>query len=314
MKKIGIVLTCAGMGDILSSTPIIRYLYKIYNYKIPVFTYNVELFKNSPYVNIYEYSEHEKFKNEYELIYTFQIDKSVHTRINLVQLHSKSVGVELLPSEMSLDFFPDKDDIIKYLPKRYIVIHPTKTWPSRTWPFKNWQKLTNMLNDNNIEVISIGKDSSEIGTYNTQKPVFNIKIKKGINLLNKLTIHQTWHIINNSMMLIAMDSGILHLAGTTDVNIIQLGSSINPFFRTPYRNSSQSYKLTYIKGDCDLFCASDSFYAIKHNNNHRTLPPIPFCLKHPETIGDTNNIDENIYRCHPSTDKVYKSILKIIDS
>jgi hypothetical protein len=110
-----------------------------------------------------------------------------------------------------------------------------------------------------------------------------------------------------------MDSGILHLAGTTNTQIIQLGSSINPFFRSPYRKGTQYYKYSYIMGECDKFCASDIKNNVKYNNNYKSLSPVPFCLEHPETIGDKSNFDINIYRCHPGVDKVKNEVIRLYD-
>ena len=80
MKKISVILSCRGLGDILSSIPIIRYLHKLYGYNIPVFTYSPLIFKNFPYVDVYEFNEHEKYKDEFEIISSFQIRNNVHTR------------------------------------------------------------------------------------------------------------------------------------------------------------------------------------------------------------------------------------------
>jgi ADP-heptose:LPS heptosyltransferase len=312
MKKIAIVLSCNGIGDILSSIPLIRYLFKNYNYKIPVFTYNTSIFKNFPYIDVYHYNDLHLYNEEFNFYSTFQIHKNVHTRVDIRQLHANELGIQLLPEELHLEYYPNEFENID-LPDNYIVIHPVKTWPSRTWNPNRWQELVNLLNDNNINVVSVGRDSSEVGTYNTQKPVFNINIKKGLNLINKLDLDQTWHILNKSMMVITMDSGILHLAGTTNSFIVQLGSSINPKFRSPYRFGSQKYKYEYILGDCDLFCASNSKYNVKIHGDHKKLPPVPFCLERIESIGQNNNLDTEIYQCHPSVDKVYKKIKKIID-
>jgi len=311
MKKISIILSCSGLGDILSSIPTIRYLHNIYGYNILVFTHNVDVFKNFPYVDVFPFSDHLKYEDEFEIISTFQIGLNTHTRTDIRQLHAKNLKFELLPSEMDLEFYPDEYTEIPELPERYVVIHPSKTWPSRTWNPDRWQKMVDKLIDNDIKVVIIGKDSSEVGTYNTEKPVFGIK--NGINLVNKLNIDQTYHVIDKSHMVITMDSGILHLAGCTDTYILQLGSSINPKFRTPYRKGSQDYKYSYVLGGCELFCASDSKYSIKYNGRHDIMPPVPFCLERTESIGDKNNLDENIYKCHPSVDRVLEEVTHLYE-
>jgi len=223
MKKIAIILSCNGLGDILSSIPTIRYMYNAYGYNISVFTYKPSIFKNFSYIDVYHYEQKDEYNDVFDFYSTFQISKNVHTRTDIRQLHANEFGIQLLPDELNLEYYPGNYQFIDNLPNNYIVIHPVKTWPSRTWNPERWQELVNLLNDNNINVVSVGKDSSETGTYNIQKPVFDIKIKKGLNLINKLSLDQTWHVINKSNMVITMDSGILHLAGTTDTFIIQLG-------------------------------------------------------------------------------------------
>jgi hypothetical protein len=119
--------------------------------------------------------------------------------------------------------------------------------------------------------------------------------------MNKTTLSQSWHLIDKSMCFITMDSGLLHLAGTTDSNILQLGSSINKEFRAPYRNGSQDYKYHYVGGGCSLFCGSDMKYGVKEWGDIQGVPPLINCLENKPT-----------FECHPSVDQVFNKILEII--
>jgi len=123
-------------------------------------------------------------------------------------------------------------------------------------------------------------------------------------------LSQAWNIINNSICVVTMDSGILHLAGTTDTHIIQLGSSIDPEYRAPYRNGSQEYKYKYIGGNCKLFCASNMKYYLRDWETGydgatplQSVPLIDTCLEHKKIID-----------CHPNVDDVFDSILSIWNS
>jgi len=98
-----------------------------------------------------------------------------------------------------------------------------------------------------------------------------------------------------------MDSGLLHLAGTTDVNIIQLGSSIDPEFRSPYRQGSQNYKYHYVRGGCGLNCASDMKYGVREWGTIQGIPSLVGCLERKKT-----------FECHPSVLQVYQKILEIV--
>lgn len=303
--RILVLIGSHSLGDTLCAIPTIKHLNQVYQKNIHVFTYQPELLKNFPYITL---TDNYNVEENDMLIESFRPDKFVHTRTDIRQLHAISSGFQLLPEEMNIDFYPDQYEPIDNLPENYIVIHPSKTWPSRTWEPDRWQELILKLNNLNISVVIIGKDSSEFGTYHIQKPVYNLKVNNGLNLINKIGIHQTWHILNKSSMVITMDSGILHFAGTTDTYIIQLGSSIDPRLRSPYRNGTQSYKYSYILGECNLFCSSNMKYNIRHNNDHNKMPPVAFCLETPETIGQDIDPDPNIYKCHPTVDQVINEI------
>ena len=187
---------------------------------------------------------------------------------------------------------------------KYVMIHPTHTWATRTWDQKQWQGLIDLLNDAGIPVVAIGRDSSEVGFYNTQKPVMDINIKLGKSLLNDPTndpAELRWMMKNEALMVVTMDSGILHLAGTTDVRILQLGSSIHPKLRAPWRNGSQSYNYEYVLGSCAEFCSSNMKYNIKEWGDIMGVPPQVKCLANKPT-----------FECHPNYKKVYNKIIEVI--
>jgi len=308
-NKIYVLVGCNGIGDVLSSGPMIKKLHKIYNKKINVFTYAPEIYKNVPYVEIVDNFD----RSEGNLaIESFAINKFIHCRNDIRQIHAMAAGFQLTPQEMQVDFYPDEYKKIEELPKDYIVIHPSKSWPSRTWHKNYWDDLVERLNAKNVAVVVVGKDSGEVGTFKIKKPVYQINPKIGLNLVNKINLHQTWHVLNKARLVITMDSGILHLAGTTDTQIIQLGSSVNPYFRIPYRNGSQEYKHIYVSGKCALMCASDMKYNIQHNGNHKIMPPVAFCLENQSSIGKDLDFNPDVYACHPSVDQVFKETLKFL--
>ena len=313
MKKILLDLSdCYGIGDILSSTPTLRKLYQSYGRKITISTHIPELFDSNPYVEKVYNSKVINLnyvKDQYIVHSTFDIlgkktERDVeykHSIIDIRQYHAISLGFMLSENEMECDYYPKDFENIDELPKKYVLIHPVQTWSNRTWSASNWMKLTKQLNDNGISVVSIGKDSSETGFFNINKPTFNFEIKNGLNLINKTSLSQAWHLINKSICFVTMDSGLLHLAGTTDAEITMLGSAIKPEFRKPYRHGSQDYKLFYILGGCNLHCCSDMKYGVKEWGDIQGVPPLINCLENKKT-----------FECHPSVDNVYNHINNIL--
>ena len=308
MKDVCIdVLGCRALGDTLAVTPTLRKLFNSYGKKISVATHQTEIFKNNPYVDNIFNEITDEIKNDYEVFESFNIGYHPngicykHNAMDIRQFHAVNLGFMLTRDEMSMDYFPDEVESIEGLPEKYVLIHPVQNWNSRTWDAKKWQMLTKLLNERGIAVISVGKDSSELGGSNVDKPVFNFNIDIGLNLMNQTTLSQTWWLINGAMCFITMDSGLLHLAGTTDSEIIQLGSSIHPQFRAPYRKNNQGYKYHYVLGGCGLHCASDMKYGVREWGSIQGIPSLVNCLERKET-----------FECHPTIFAVYNKVLEIV--
>ena len=310
MKPVCLNLSeCNGLGDLICATPAIKKISEAYESKITVLSKMPEVFKNNPHVEkSYKSSsvDMEYFEEHYLMHNSFynmgkKNERGVeykHNRIDIRQMHAINLGFTLLPHEM--DCFYEPTEPCKHIieNKRYVVIHPVTTWESRTWAAENWMRLTKELNERGIFVVSIGKDSSETGFFNVEKPVFNFEIEHGINLMNKTSISDCWHIISGAACFVTMDSGLLHLAATTPAPIIQLGSSINPYFRIPYRNGVQGKGISYVHGTCPLFCASDMKYGVGEWGSIQGVPPLIKCLENKPT-----------YECHPTVEQVLDSIL-----
>jgi autotransporter strand-loop-strand O-heptosyltransferase len=305
MSDLYLKIHSPSLGDTIASTPTLRKLSKTYNKKINVITHVKAVFANNPYVNnIYSFEDFDnlKFKiNKQNMFETFLgcgiknqygVEKK-HNTIDIRQFHAIDLGFMLLPEEMEYDYVADSYEDINNLPDEYICLHVSETWESRTYKKESWQNLINDLNNNGIAVVLIGKNGYETGFYNIQKNVFNLQINNGLDLTNKLNLSQSWHVINKAKAFVTMDSGPMHLAGTTDTFIIQLGSSINNRLRAPYRNNSQDYKYKYLSGSCNIFCASDMKYGIKEWGNINGVPPLIKCLENKPS-----------YDCHPSVYEV----------
>lgn len=306
--SIAISINSGGLGDTLAAIPTIRKVSKAYETPITVFSHYPNLFQNHPCVK--ETFNLNSSKEGYTILNTFnqlagkqhsiggQKTQFKHPHIHISQFHALSLGFTLLPEEMEMDLYIKKNWEVPY--KNYVVIHPTHTWPSRTWDVKNWQELVYQLNSKNIPVIAIGKTSKEYGNLGVyEKTPMDIEIPYGENFMNspKSTIPKLLGLLDKADYVITMDSGVLPLAGTTNTHIVQLGSSINPKHRAPYRKGTQDYKYTYVKGGCDLLCASNLKYNIRTHGHLQETPPLAKCLENKPT-----------FECHPTPSQVSKFI------
>lgn len=312
MKTPVFYTTTPSIGDLICATPTIKKIAKTYKSKVVVVSPSPWILKNNPFVS---QSIHindvllSDLERDYDVHKSFHLlgkrdplgIEFKHAICDIRQFHSKDLGFMLTPEELSCDYFSDPFDSCMSgidLPENYVVIHPVQSWESRTWEESKWRDLCNKLAESNIPVVAVGKNSGEYSDHLQQdKPVF--EIDSVIDYTNKTSLDQTWHILNGARCVITMDSGILHLAGTTDTFIIQIGSSIHPYFRAPYRHSSQSYKYSYVSGSCKIHCASNLEYSLRDWGNIQSVTIINTCLENKPT-----------FECKPSSELVFLDVMK----
>jgi ADP-heptose:LPS heptosyltransferase len=301
-------------GDVLYATPVLKHLSIKYNQKFYLETDKPSIFKNNPYVKkIFDTSKEEKCNlDNVEFFNCNNYKESPYggkyliRNMFMVDFWSTKFGFTLTPEQKTLEYYPDKE--FNYpesisLPKNYIVISPSITDSCRTWEEAKWKNLIHQIkSQTDLDIVITGKTIHEDKHSNFTKSTWNLSKLGVIDLTDKLNLPCLWSVINNSKAFITHNSGGLPFAGTTDTNIILLGGAIHPHYRLPYRKGSQSYKQTYISGDCKIHCQSD----IKYNVNDKgdllkSWCKGGFCFERKET-----------FECHPSPDKVFKILMEII--
>ncbi len=314
-KQILLKIFGSGMGDALTATPSIRKLSDIYSSKISIRSKYQALFQNNPYIENNFSFDDVVDESAYEIFSVFeQYSSTKLNKIDSLRKHHSccterscayDLGFDLRSDELQLDFFSTNNCIYDFKNiDNYICLHTTSNWKNRTWSQQNWQKLSDDLYKLGFNIVVIGKDYEEINFDESicYKKCFVPLGNNIINLTNDgSSINDLWHIINNAKAIVTFDSGPLHLAGTTDTWIFQIGSARHPEFNAPYRKGSQKYKHIFIGGECSLFCASNLKYSVREWNSINSIHYLPVCQENYETM-----------RCHPNSDQVLQQIKSII--
>lgn len=305
MAKYGLKISGC-FGDVLYSTPTLRYMSISHNQKMDLETNRPEIFINNPYVDRIYNPEKNEFLPEDVISYNInghnfgESQKQIRV-MHTVDYWSTHLGFILKSEDKTLDFFPDPMDMD--LPNgNYVVINPSVTWECRTWSKENWENLVNLLSSFNIKVVVTGQKI--IYGQNDIKSFFNLENKNIIDFTNRLNLSQLWHLVNNCLAVITMAAGLLPFAGTTDAYIIELGSATHPEYRTPFRKGSQNYKHFFVPGKCGIHCQSEMKYNIFGENEKITKWNgfrSPGCYENKET-----------YECHPSVESVMNSVLEVL--
>ncbi len=301
MSEFGIKVSGC-LGDIINVTPLIKYISRCHNVKLHLETNLPNLFINNPYIKkVYDTNSGEIIP-ENVLIYDCNIhqnngiQKQIR-KMSMFDYFSTSLGFQVLPEERTLEFYPDPLDF--ELPSgKYVVLNPSITWESRTWPKEKWEELANKILSSGLKVVIDGKDVN----YGDDKKTFhNIDNENIINTGNKLNLSQLWHLLNNSLAVVTLDTGMLHFAGTTNAHIIEVGSAIHHYYKTPWRNGSQEYKHTFVGGSCKLFCQSDMKYNTNGSNKITDGFPSHGCFENKPT-----------FECQPSVNGVFNAVLELL--
>lgn len=316
---IGIWIDTLALGDTIAAIPTCKKISEAYQTKVAIFTTHPQIFLDQPWALCIQGPEsistftnikiHRLFGpivgKSYELHGGERIEWR-YSNMDIRQFHAVSQGFTLTEDEMETKiYYPTRprELFTNKVVKDYVMIHPTQTWATRTWPEEMWQELVDQLYERDVPVVAVGRSSKESGFYNVDKPVMNLYIANGVNLLddpdNDIS-ELRWMMNNRAKCVVTMDSGILHVAGTTDVEIIQLGSSIDPKLRAPYRKKSQTYKYQYVGGSCGLFCSSNMKYNVNVHGSIHGVPPQVYCLENKPT-----------FECHPTVNQVLDAILKL---
>ncbi|MFH1461975.1 MAG: glycosyltransferase family 9 protein [bacterium] len=145
---------------------------------------------------------------------------------------------------------------------KFIILSPNTTWPSKHWPEKNWIKLINRLsteNSKNHTIVLLGKDFGD-----QAKDIYEYCNKNNINIIAapKWNLLQTSYLILKSKLLIAPDTGILHLA-----DFLQK-KSIGIFGPTLAKKHGPFLLTENIKNVIQIECPH--FYQKTHRNSKRS--------------------------------------------
>ena len=254
-KPIGIVLACEGLGDCLYSMAVIRKLkeHSRGRYRFDLFTHHPQLFAACPYVeNVYSIGDAaalRAYPNKTHKL--FELDKLPHGLMDTFDFVSVPLGLGGLSfREKRLEYFPVEADTARPFD---VVINTSMTWRARSWSMENWQRLANALLERGFSVAVVGKDVTSAADGMTKR---SAPLAGAVNLVNALSLDQTYFTIGKARLFVSCQNGLSVLAGATDTEIVVLDMSIEWSKRAIYRNESPFYKVTYVKGNCGIYCAS----------------------------------------------------------
>lgn len=148
-------------------------------------------------------------------------------------------------------------DITKFnLPDKYITLATGYTAEVREFTPSAVNGVIDYAKAKGYEVVFLGQKQTPTGAKHVIEGTFNeaINYEKGIDLINDTTLLEATKIISNSKALVAVDCGLMHIAGCTDTSIVGGFTTVSPEVRMPIRNDILGYNFYPVVPNDDLAC------------------------------------------------------------
>lgn len=233
-----LVIRRLALGDVVMITPILRALHNSYT-EIDVLTDFPSILRNNPYVNNILSSADEQLINyrKYDCVINLDISLENNPKLHAIDAYSLTALHSLLPDcDKRMEMFPNEDDknvVNEYLSQfntEPIIIHMRNHNPkhfesnSRNLPQMFWVHLLLKLSNFDIPIIQVG----------TKGDFHCIGIRNVHSAVDKFSLHQLQYLITKSRLVLCVDTGVMHIAGTTNTPIVALFTLCPPEIRKPF--------------------------------------------------------------------------------
>ena len=162
--------------------------------------------------------------------------------------------------------------------RRYVVVSYGSTSENRRMLPEVFNDIKKHIFSKGYEVVLLGSRSH---TLNIQggceiKATFEGLDTDGcIDMIDKTNVKEVLSIIAGSEGMIGIDGGLLHLAGMTDVPIVMGFTTVDPYYRIPYRDGIKGHNVFVVEpdGECK-YCqttACNGFGFFYHICNTKTF-------------------------------------------
>lgn len=249
------------MGDVIAAVPTVKYMVENYytdpaSYFVVAKQHFRPLFPFVPETNFKDYDKKDNFWGMPSILLGL-INKKKETGIT--RLTPKHMHLSQFASIMLADrILPDKDlNYVSLEPvdinhfnidfTNTVVLVTSYRDKTRMWESSAILEIAEWLKSRGVTPVFIGKTDTEQDIRENIIPKTSLPqdvSAYGVDLRNKTTIPELASIFRQTKAVCGLDSGPIHLAGTTNVPIICGYTSVSPEHRIPIRKEGKTYPVT----------------------------------------------------------------------
>lgn len=240
------------LGDVIAAAPVVKWaienFHKNCDYKVLAKLYYRDIFNFVPNANFGEQGLSHSFVSKW-IIRNINTPKSTEARISSMRMHLTTyASIQLVDRIVeNLYYLPlPKVDISHFgidFSKSVLII-VTYRDEVRRIPHEAVYKIASWVENQGLIPIYIGKeDNSPMWKDSPFRRCFDQMPATGIDLLNKTTILELASIMNVAKAIVGLDSGPIHIAGTTEIPIVCGFTTVSPECRIPRRKVGNFYSV-----------------------------------------------------------------------
>lgn len=252
------MLNSLAMGDVLAAVPVVKHMIDAYHkepssYMVVAKEMFRPFFHFVPDANFHNFEDKDNawgIPEGFAICTLNQSKVKVLTRMTPRMMHLGQFAAIRLANrifpEAWLNYVPLQDvDVSEFgvdFSKAVILISSYRDL-TRAWPPESLLETAAYIEKRGYIPVFVGKTDMNMETHLIPKTCLPDKLDIGVDLRNKTNIPQLASIIKQSKAICGLDSGPIHLAGTTATPIICGFTSISPEHRVPYRKKGKTYTI-----------------------------------------------------------------------
>ena len=265
-----LIIRDAGIGDLLLLEPVLRTMHEEGNVIIDVLTRYPDTYDNHPSLNKVHLQDSKcntnsvnmKDYDTYEDLRSYSENSPNRAKQHRTDIYNDRFNYKIDDKEPRIYFNKDEKSTLKKKKGfKYVGVQLDASHSYRRF-YKNKELIDELLKQGYKVVVLGSYEQTELKKH-----------KNIIDLQGKTTIREAFNIIRNLDYMIAVDSGLMHVALALHIPTVSIFSIITPDFRMRYYTGQ--YKIITKNGlDC-IGCGDFHMKDCKHDNSvdEKFIPP-----------------------------------------
>ena len=143
----------------------------------------------------------------------------------------------------------------------YVVIAYGATTEHRRMLPEVLTGLVSHFKNHGREVVLLGRRDHELNCAGIKtKPTFDAIPEGVVDLIDQTTMPEALAVLQDAEMVVGLDNGLVHLAALTDVPIVVGYTTVDPFYRLPFRHNIKGWNCFVVEPDSECrYCQTETF-------------------------------------------------------